>query len=93
MAFAVLPVLAATLLLSPAPRAEAACAADYCFTFTTNENGTYVLSIPPGTLGLFYPQLADCTWDIEAQFGDGSEPWYGWEHLTDLLGMALAELR
>lgn len=27
------------------------------------------------------------------KFGDGSEPWYAWDHLTDLLGMALAELR
>ena len=29
---------------------------------------------PAITIGFFYEELDGCTWDVEAQYGDGSEP-------------------
>lgn len=58
------------------PRADAACEADYCTERTTNEDGFYLLTIPAGGIALIPggSALADCKWEVEAQFSDGSPP-------------------
>lgn len=71
---AVLPALiCAIFLTAPAP-ASAACEADYCTSVTTRQSGIYLLSIPAKGLRFLYPSLADCTWNVEAVYGDGTEP-------------------
>jgi hypothetical protein len=73
----VLGLIAAPAIVSPAERAAAAeCPADYCLELKTNANGIYVLTIPAEGIALMPggSALADCIWQVEAQFSDGSEP-------------------
>src|SRR5262249_16485847 len=75
-------ILAAmTLSLTPAESAGAAeCPADYCTERVTNSEGFYLLAIPAYGI-TFVPggaALADCKWEVEAQFSDGSPA----EHYT-----------
>lgn len=66
--------LLGVLALAGPARADAACEADYCTAAITDANGRYKLTIGPHSVGFFFPALAGCTWDIEAQYGDGSPP-------------------
>ena len=72
-------ILAATVALvcvgSVAPSASATeCDVDLCIeqTVTTNEAGAYRLVLTPGLIALIKPEIADCTWSIEGDLGDGT---------------------
>ena len=66
-------LIVSALAFSAAESAAAAeCPADYCTERATNENGFYLLMIPAGGIALIAPSLADCKWEVEAQFSDGS---------------------
>jgi hypothetical protein len=72
-----LALTAAMMIAAPAERAGAAeCPADYCTERTTDANGNYFLTIPAGGISLIPggAALADCKWQVEVQFSDGSEP-------------------
>jgi hypothetical protein len=69
-----LALLLGALALGGPARADAACEAEYCTTAMTEPDGRYQLDIAPHLVGFFYPTLAGCTWDVEAQYGDGSAP-------------------
>lgn len=69
-----LVLLLGVLALGGPARADAACEADYCTTAITEPDGRYQLNIAADLLGFFYPDLDGCTWSVEAQYGDGSEP-------------------
>jgi len=55
-----------------AGNASAACPVDYCTAITTDSNGLATLKIPGKLVRLGYPQLQECTWDVVAEYGDGS---------------------
>jgi hypothetical protein len=71
------PLVALCLALAPG-HAAAACPEGVDFCGTTNQQGTYVLYIPPfSVLSKFpgYEELAaleDCVWEVGVEFGDGS---------------------
>jgi hypothetical protein len=68
-----LAALAAGLaLISPPPASAAECEADYCTTVFTEPDGRATLTIPGGLVRFAYPALKECTWEVEAQYGDGS---------------------
>jgi hypothetical protein len=68
-----LTATAASLALLPTAAASAAgCEADYCTTLITEPDGRATLKIPGKLVRLVYPQLKECTWEVEAQYGDGS---------------------
>ena len=74
------PVMAAALISTAAalwlaPGAAAAgCQADYCTTVVTEPDGRAVLEVPGKLVRIAYPTLKECTWSVEAQYGDGSMP-------------------
>ncbi len=72
-AILLLTLLGALALPSPA-QADPACEADKCLTVVTKPDGSYTLAIPGNAIGFFYEELDGCTWNVEAQYGDGSEP-------------------
>ena len=67
----------AFILIAP-QRAEAIdCQTAICVSLperTTDAKGKYTLFIPADYVGTQYPDLNGCTWQVNAQFGDGSEP-------------------
>jgi len=67
-------ILAAPGLLRTAEAAAAGCEADYCTTVITDPDGRATLTIPGKLVRLAYPQLKECTWEVEARYGDGSPP-------------------
>jgi hypothetical protein len=67
------------MALSAAPRASAAgCEADHCtisgMIVVTEPDGRATLKIPGKLVRIAYPALKECTWEVEAQYGDGSPP-------------------
>jgi hypothetical protein len=72
---AILPLLLLGALALPSPaQAGPACDADQCLTVITGPDGSYELKIGANSIGFFYEELDGCTWAVEAQYGDGSEP-------------------
>jgi hypothetical protein len=72
----VLPALITGFMaFSAAPKASAAgCEADYCTIVVTEPDGRATLKIPGKLVRIAYPELKECTWEVEAQYGDGSPP-------------------
>jgi hypothetical protein len=68
-----LTVLGTLALPSPA-QADPVCEADECLTVITQPDGSYTLAIPGNLIGFVHEELDGCTWAVEAQYGDGSEP-------------------
>ena len=66
--------LLGALALPSSAQADPACEADKCLTVVTKPDGSYTLAIPGNAIGFFYEELDGCTWNVEAQYGDGSEP-------------------
>ncbi len=78
-ALAALPCLVLLLATVSPARAGAAvdCESAICITLEeklTNSHGQYNLFIPADYVGYEIPELNGCSWQVEAQFGDGSAP-------------------
>lgn len=73
---AILSAIVALLCVgSAAPSASAAeCDVDVCIeqTVQTNEDGVYRLVLTHGLIAFVAPEIADCTWSIEGDRGDGT---------------------
>jgi hypothetical protein len=88
---ATLAVLGAAALSAPSAGAAEPCPTPP-LCVETDENGTYVLHVPPLSLvALLYPQVAplqDCYWEVvEVDFGDGTAgEIYEWDATKELTG-------
>jgi hypothetical protein len=79
---AVLVAFLAAAVSAPPAGAAKPCPVEYC----TDSSGRYVLEVPPLTYNPFLADYADCVWNVEVDFGDGTQGDYVFDAAVGLTG-------